>query len=1072
MDSAHEELQSLRRSPAHFDQESSVRKGFFDFAKKSFSTNSSPIKEKIITATHNNNGDDTNVYEEKENDNDDYDFDTDRLEFDPFNSHTEVEAPVANSTILLNVDKKKKRKHYRPKSVRFENWENILDESQLKILKNKLKQFEKIRQPIFRRINTTQHSNASERKDRVSSSEYSVTPDTTEVSELQDQSAALTDTQKLFLLPKEVTKKSQLKRSDLYTPLTDLTKTPRLVKSLTDPIVSNSADQNNILPKCKGITTEESAKDDCDVSSSKSIIPLKLKTQQKHQISQKLDFPNIQSSTIIDHQLNLTPNYLDQRAKQNLAEDLDDTKLSMKHMREKPFSLRLEKLEGRKLQSAGSNEESYDQVDILEQSPPQLPDVSHPNPTCVFERPNSTHKNAADPCFEHINKLETFEFCSIELEPGAQVQIRQIIEALSHASNTPVVIEKSQINNAEEFCERIRKIKDLTEICDRKIDKLNIQVIKLNKQISDHEWSIKDKEHSRRVLQQKLNDVLDELDGLKLVCSKFESKRASQTQFITLERQANEEHKRELSKLKKSLGQCQANLEDKELHVENITLLVGDHYPDEQLDLCDETQTLEALKELLSTLNQLSDKSKNSDKVEISLKEEISALVDETCALKIENADLKKLLKVSEDQATDSKSVIEKKDMVLQDLKLENENYGNLLKSLECTYFDLKNQLENEKFRTKELEGKIHELEIEKITQDKKTSEMDKILKDQLSLVNDAQNEIDNQASSIAALNEESNKVKCVNAELITAGEAHKTEIKRLEMSLAGVKTLNENLNKSKEELQRHFNRSARAKDEELLNFKRKVSELQLVEGNLANELKETRARLSNKFSQCSMFEKKVGNLNYSLKESNENCRVLRSEILKNNGLRLELRRTLVGLSIGIIRNLDGIIDNDSLSTVREDLNNEDENREFEKLHDISLFIEEAVGLIIKEHWSLTKRLSESQKGSLYNGSLGALQQIIEGQNDRLKQLQAKLHYYEEIFKKINKANSRSSSSTSRCPDVRIIRPQVRDSTHSIEIGQTVRDSALREKKDDEINRLLSKVKGVGNTKGESTGDV
>lgn len=1095
MDSVHEELTSLRRSSTHLDQQTSVRKGLFDFARKSFSTNSSPIKQKVDSAD-NYSHNELNGFDEKENAedglfypdcDDDEEFDAKSLEFDPFVENTGVEVPMANSTFLATNPKSTHKKiKYKTKSVRFQDWEKSLDENKLKVLKSKLKQFKKNKQPILKTINIKQFPNNN--KERMSSSEYSATPDTTEVSEIQDHSSALSATQKKYLLPSEEDfngKRSHLKRSELYKPLTDLTKTPKLNKlSPTEPVVSASTDESSVFSKNETLTEPSAKNSDYTIEDSQEVtVTPKPKAWRKFHASQKptSTVNDSQNDTLIGDET--TTHSIGQKFKSMSIEDSGPNSQLRHASSDKPFSLRLHKvakLDSKKPHSEGSNEESYDQVDILEQSPPQLPDISYPNSTTnVFNKLEPAISNTPESYLETFEEFQlgSDETCIVKINSEVQTQMKQIIETLSHSSNSPIVIDDGQIKDVEQFTFKISEIKNLSDACHKRVDSLKIQLIKLNKQINDHETSIKEKDNSKALLQKKLNDVIDELEGLKIECTRCENKISNQSNSLAFERQTNEEHERTLLTLKKQLVHCQTDLENKELYIENLTRLTRAHYCEGELDLMDEKKTFDVLKELLLDLDELRDKAKNQGKVEKSLKREISKLSEEICELKDENIDLKDSLKISKDQSANYKALVEKRDSLLQDVKLENENYGNLLKSLECSYSDLKTQLENEKFRTKELEARIQELEIERLSQGSKTLEMDKVLKDQLSLINDAQKEIDNQNITNTKLSEENHKLKKTNLDLIKFEESYKSEINRLQNDLVESKLLIEKGTKLSEDSQRNFTRLVRSKDEEVTSLKKRINELQVVEGNLASELKDTRSKLSDKFSQCSILEKKNGSISKSLKDSNENNRILRSEILKNNGLRQELKRTLVGLSIGIIKELDGIIDNDSLSTVRQDLKNESDNRELEKLHDVSLFIEEAVGLIIKEYWALNKRLSESQIGSLSNNSLGALQQIIEGQNDRLKQLQAKLHYYEGIFKKINKANSRSqsvrtrpSTSAAKDTDTRRVRVQVsRDSEDSIGTVRTMRTSVLREKKENEINRLLSKVKDA--TESESTSD-
>jgi len=1105
MDSAHEELQSLRKSTTNLDQLANARKSFFDLTKKSLSTNSSPLKKNVYVTTDDqcgykphdaavlsgNGSDGSFTYDE--DDIDEYDeYDSRSLGFDPFVENTDDQGlPIANSTVLSNLSGNRK-KQSKPKSVRFYDWEKTLNEEQLKILKAKMKQFGRGK-PLVKGLNTKGSSVTSELQfnDRAPSSEYSNTPDTTEVDKSDDKSATLTATQKLYILQEDSfgEKKSSLKRSDLYTPLTDLTKTPKIVKSSAEPIVSASTDQSSLFSKSDTIT-EPTATCGSEQAQPQEQLTVPLKSKSKFwgnfpsfdKVNKKWD--DFQNETLT--QTNSKPadiSHFDINAKTPDKKQMFGGS-SEESSEERPFSFRLQRLENidcKKPSSQESADESYDQVDILEQSPPQLPGMEKSNPIkTVFQNHNESVK---DFTLTSVNDnkypgSESEKSNVIRLESEIQEQIKLIIETLAHTSDTPLVIDDGEIRTDYQFKEKISQIEGLSRSCDKRVDNLKIQLIKFTKQIKDHDSIVKDKVNYSTALHRKLQDAVDKIESLGIECSRFENKVASQLNIIHFERQSSKGCEKELLSHKKLLSQIQNDLEKKELYVENITRLVRNHYLDHELDLMDEDRTLEALKELLSKLNQLNDISKNLKNSEKSLKSEISLLNEKIGTVENENILLKRSLNSSKDQNTKYQTTIELKDKQLEEFQLENENYNNLLKSLECSYTNIKTQLENEKFRTKELELKIQEMQAENELRNKKTSEMEKVLSDQLSLINDAHHEIEGQSSEIRKLSQENHAVKEINTQLISNENVHKEEITKFKNDLYDSKVLNDELAKSKEETERRLIRVTRSKDDDIVNLKRRVNDLEAVERNLASELKETRSRLSEKFAQSTSLEKKVGNLTNDLKEANENNRILRSKVLHNNSSYQDLKRALVALSISIVRDLDGIIDDDSLSAVKEDISNENNEKQLQKLHDISIFIEEAVSLIVKEYWSLTKRLSDSQKGSLSNNSLSALQLIIESQNERLKQLRTKLAYYESIFKKINKANAKSSAqqrtsstrpSTSRSVvnnDTRRVRIQAQSDASDLSTDtagsiytRPPTSNVLREKKEDEINRLLSKIR-------------
>lgn len=1066
MDSVHEELQSLRRTSTAQEFKAGLGRGFLDFARKSFSTNSSPIKQKLDSADNHQVD-----IESGENESDD-EFDRKSLRFDPFLEVTDGEIPIANSTVLSTAQSGAKRS--KNKSVRFHEWEKTLDDNQQQILRNKLRQFKKSRAPSVKSL----HFNSIPvSKDRASSSEYSATPDTTEISDTHnDHSGTLTATQKLYLLPEEnhLDKKSHLKRSEQYIPLTDLTKTPKLVKSSTDPIVSASTDQSSVFSKAETVT-EPSAKLENEDPPEKKI---KNKSKSWHKLHNTQSVKGHKSRNVFLDE-DTTSHSLSEKFKAMNIKDGNTIKGTKAAPSGSPFSLRLHKipkLEERNHRSEGSNEESYDHVDILEQSPPRLPEVSNANETSVFEKDTSLQE-LTEPLFESISEVQlgTAQTCSIHLSLEVQQMIKQSIETLARASNNPIVIdENEEIKDESAFFEKIEQIQSLSQSCDKKMDTFKIQLIKLSKQMVDHENTLQEKESSRKILQKKLKDAMDDLESLRIECSRFESRITSQSNTITFERQTAEKLEKDLSLQKRFLIDVQNNLEDKELFVESITRLVKSNF-DHELDVLDEKKVLEALRDIMIDYSNLKEANKDHFKVETSLQKHSSALQEELDSFKNEYQKVKELLETSNEKNIANEKEFKKKDKALEDLTLENENCRNLLKSLEYSYSDLRNQLENEKFRTKELEAKIQELEAERETNKRKTTEMEKVLHDQLALVDEVHTEIEQQASTITKLQENNEKLKEEKSQAKQLNEDYKNEMAVIRAEINDARNHYKKLQLSNEDTEKRKNRVLRSKDEEISGYRKRVGDLELVESNLGSELKETRAKLSDKFSQCSLLDKKVGNLTQSLKDCNENNRLLRSEMLKSNVLRQELKRTLIGLSISIVRDLDGIIDNESLSTVREDLKDETDDKNLEKLHDIALFIEEAVGLIIKEYWSLSKRLSDSQKGSLSNSSLNALQLIIEGQNERLKKLQGKLQYYESIFKKINKANGKSlirtrpSTSTVK-DDTRRVRVQLStDSDDSYGTVRTVHTNPLREKKADEINRLLSKVKASGSSISESS---
>ncbi|CCH44454.1 Laminin-like protein epi-1 [Wickerhamomyces ciferrii] len=1089
MDSVNEELRSLRKSASRPAQTAnSTRRGLFDFSRKAFSTNSSPIKassESQNTKTPSGSSleignrsnistnadyDDYYGYDEnddQDDDHDDDDFDTKSLGFDPFvENTTDVEIPIANSTTLKShkYNSKNKQGNYGPlgmndglKSVRFKDGDIPNSQPQVSNKPTKSQNQKSISQlqSMFLKSNSGYTKPSS--RERLPSSEYSATPDTTEVSEFNDHSNHLTLTQKEFLLPaglsSEETKKSQSGAKDIKIKFAQ----GKTNESKNDP--KSTYDSSAIVSaSTDGGSSLFSKTDTLSAPTDNESAPLKFENvNESSKLTTVVDGPRTGPETF--RRINIPETQPEQK--------LQYTESTPKG---KPFSLRLQDADFRRLNSDGSGEESFDHVDILEQSRPALlsnkvqdttaPIIPEQSPVTstekkiilvnpvVHETDVSSHKDA--------------KFSSV-IEDEVKHKVHQILKTLSQDKKT-FSLDHSVSGESKNLSYYIDQILNFARENDKKLNALKIQLIKLSKQQHDHEDIVNQKDK----IVESLNSAISDLNGkLQSIQGKYNSRESavkSQEKALKLEAQKYSGYDEELATRDSLLEDCRSHIEEKELFIENISRLVSEHST-QSFDLSNEKLAFTQLKSLLKLNHKLKEQEKTYKRAE-QLHKKIKRDLDEDLeVLKHKNDELLNGKKILEDQNAKNLKFIEEKELEIENHENTNEKLSMSLKNLELKYTKLQNEIDNEKFRNKEMEAKIQEHENDRVVQDKKVQNMEKILEDQLSLVNEVQQEFDAQTETINNLNHKNKAMEVENEALHTSSRIDQDQKQKLETEAENFKIKLEQKSSQLEEVERRLGNLIRRKDEDIQRLNGRVKTLEQIEANLASELKDTRAKLSAKYTQSSVLEKRCETLSQNLKESGEKNRVIRSEILKHNGHIQELKRTLSGLSYSIIQNLDGIIDGESLSGVRDDLKNDTDDGALEKMHNVSLFIEEAVSLIIKEHWSLSKSLSEARKGSVSNNSLNALQQIIEAKNNRIKLLELRLLSFESAVKKINKTNSRIStrgssaiSNTNNNSRKVNFQPSSSDSDHeSIDSNLTVRTHIRSENK--EVKKLLNLLK-------------
>jgi hypothetical protein len=927
-------------------------------------------------------------------------------EHDPF-----VESPMANSTTMIASPNTKK--HFRvSKTVRFRDWEKAPNKAPLKPA---LKPAKTKKQKSF-----FHKSNRHDLEERLPSSEYSQTPETSH----------------------------QLVSPDCY----------------QDNPYSNSSSKYSHLGDIQPVSFKEPLTSLSDPLS--SLFSNKEITTPASSEAENMAIENPYDDRIEVDSANLRDEDFDPT--QTLARRFNKLSLDTKRFKagtsQRGFSLRLNEKEPvhrddlKRIRNT-TPEASFDQLDILEQRPPNFPEISN-----SFKKVSIEAKNLGD---LSIPLFDTFTPDGhVEDEKKLKVTfnlLKKVLLMLSTTLEQEIDIKDLSLN------EMLSKVEELTESCNNKLECNKIQQIKLLKQLADSEGkkmeNMKNEEESRKQILSLKNDIKE----LTERCSKYESKIASQSRRIESETKLNYALEEQLDKVMA----LKLVVEQKESFIIAILNLVKESIPE---------TSEQSLLENLKNLNNLLQKSQveNSSLIQNKAKQEI-AIKELESYLKVEKGEKNNLQELLNDATAKSiefenriNDVVSEKKLL--ELKLHEQTQN--IKSLNEKNNWTKNQLHDLQVQLVEANQKNAHLESDIMRQNSNSNENRQIIDEKNKLIDNLNLKGEEQAavlktmkSQIQTLSDKKTQIKAFNDSLsfeldtITSKFNHKYEEY-------------ESLKKHNEVLLKTRNDAIRQKDEEIGALKKKAVEQEEVQSEIGNELKEIRSKLGEKTAEANISLKKIESLTKNLEGCHEKNRTLRSDILQTSHVKQELKRTLIYFSVSFVKELDGLIDEVSLNTVKESLGFDDlidltDEKYIEKLNDIALFIQEAISLVVKEYWNQMKRLSDFQKHNISNPSTSALQRVNRIQVEKLEKLEKKLQYYEHVFKRINFVNERPSTTISTNGRRRFDSRSSKhvpsstsgqyetlsdsDNESSVKSSMTVNTGILRDKQV-EINKLLSKV--------------
>lgn len=679
----------------------------------------------------------------------------------------------------------------------------------------------------------------------------------------------------------------------------------------------------------------------------------------------------------------------------------------------KSFSLRLNDQD---IESQRNNtpELSYDQVDdILDQTPPSLP------------------KNPSIPLFDSL-KLENNHLKDI---------INKLSESLNINENT-----ENYSNN-----ELILKINELIKICFEKIDKSKVQIIKFEKQLNDNQLKLLDNLNIESKLKNEIESIKFKFENLMKEKNYIELEYKSISNKLLNEENENGLLESNLKKQLKNVYDLEIQLESTISKIQEIEKLVKSQISNnKELGLVEGlTELIEVSKELKINNSKLIEENNQQFSLNKNLNNSINFKDEEIFKLK-ENLTL--ITKNSIELEDQLRILINNNKELNLNLQNKNELFeilSNKSKEIEIKNEDLKKKLNEYNDYKNEITNEKSELISKLNTCELKLSDEVKF-KNELKSKNDEQlNEIKFLKNQLLLSNEERNQIKAFNDTL------------SYELKLTTSKFNNkceefESYRQHCEILTKSRNNSLKQKDDEIKSLKLQIDEQIESSNQMKKDVSDYRLKLSDKINENNVNLKKIESINKRYETLQEINKSLRSDILQNSHIKQELKRSIVDLCVGIIKEFEGIIDESSVSNVKESLNLEKfltltDGKHVEKLNDICNFIQEGVVLIIQEYWSLNKRIIDCQRQNLASSSINSIQRLNVNQSNKLIKLERKVHQYEQIFRQIYSVNERpNTTSVRRRMSSRHISNEFIEDDDGLSINSN--------DKQNEINKLISKV--------------
>lgn len=934
-------------------------------------------------------------------------FEKPNLVSDPFGSKVELMQPMANST---TIDNSSQESPVRPGSIRFaknvtfHEWENFGK----KKTKSNHKPADKLNvRGIFRR--------RGEEKFAPPSSDYSATPDTT------DQDLSRIERMSLKQLEyEEFSGQAQHEVDELQSQ-----------QRSTKHIITSAA--SSIPESIAGIFSP-----DIDIGTG-GTEPSSTDPDENRNAEMRYD-----STMSLSRKFN------------NLSLDTENEEGEV-HGRDL-FSLRLRKT-GEQNGQQSVADESYEQIDILNQSPPNLPSITK---SMII-----ADADGVIPLFKSLNEITSPAPSQLELD------VKRVIINLLRFLETSAGVEHCDVNVQEiTVDESVDKIHSIVLKLSSLLEVSKIQLLRFNKQLAELRDQVTHREFDIRSLRDQVRQYTDEYEKLKGDHFKLTSQSEVHQKLVDHERQINNRTQEEIldvntrldsstrkyqlleQRTKQVIWMIQRSSSTTVYNIEELIILLKDLFNSHEIcrnELESSRGTLDLVRRELSEYNK-----------------RCQTQAHEITKLQAELQDLFQAQKSCEIVLDERKT---SNEMLMRD----NSEYKELLKRLEGTCSEQSVIKDRCLMEIQQVKDQNNSLRSENEALRDRSSEMERVLNEQIELVTSAQSELEQQTNTIQeleiALEKERTQIVSHKDTMMTQALIHTRKCNEFELTCEKLTTQIKDLQLQTDSYNAQQSNIVRLKDEEMKEIRQKLGDAHNTEGQMTHEIKTLRLRLSDKFSETTAMERKLSSLSKLFQEAQELGRTLRTELLRNGVIKQELKRAMTGLSIGVFKEFEGVIDSTSLSTVRDRLStvnaadlNANEDSQLEKLNDAALFIEEAVRLIVNENWSLTKRLNTHHKGALL-GPSQHLQKVVESQNEKLRKLEMKLSNYESAFRSISRLNQRDddgaqyiASSTHRGQSASLTHSQ-RSSSNISDRSDDGRTTLRRIRDNAEIQRQLARLK-------------
>jgi hypothetical protein len=712
------------------------------------------------------------------------------------------------------------------------------------------------------------------------------------------------------------------------------------------------------------------------------------------------------------------------------------------------FSLRLQKSD-RPFKPQSAQDESFDQVDILDQLPPNLPNLSNSNIM-------TNESQGVAPLLEPLSEAKLHDPSLDEVE--VKRVVAHLLELLGQSSDG----ERSSYNaDLMSLNDMISKLRDALLKVSSKLEKSKIQQIKAKKQLIDFNDLLSQKETDCSSLNAKIKLYMTEIERHKGESSKLKSHIDIQDRQLSGEKERNAALCEELDRCRSSAASI-ANEKDRNGQTIKQVIWIIQRYSKSAVSSVEDL--IAQIKNLVSDHEAMVDELSISKRKENLLRSEVKETQERCQSNALEIRKLQGQIQTLTEGKESSERLLESQSADYQSILEENKRYKELLKSLEVSYSEQEQYKNQYRLEIQRFEEQAISLKTENGHLKLKAIDMENVLNEQMELVTSAQSELEQQSTAILSLQTDleqaRTEVESQKATIATQGMIHTQKCNEFERTCEILTSQIHELQSQTEMYIQQKSTITRQKDDEIKEMKRRLMESQNGEAELSHEIKNFRLRLSEKFTETKAMERKLSGLSKAFQEIQDLNRTLRTEALRNGVVKQELKRSLAGLSIGVLKDFEGIIDATSLNTVRDGLQSIDsmpdskgeEENQLEKLNDAALFIEEAVHLVVSENWSLCRRLSTHQKGALV-GNGQHFQSVIDTQSEKIKKMESKISNYESVLRKISRLNQRdedggiqtakSSSQSS------VARSEFSDNDH-----QTIRRTSK-----DEIQRILTRMK-------------